>query len=364
MIQKLIVIVLLTLSGNISAQYKFKAEKLVDNSEIKNQARTGTCWSFATASFIESELLRTNKGNVNISEMFIVRNIYKDKARNYILRQGKANFSQGSLSHDLIRMASKVGMVPESAYSGLVGDETSYDHSEMEKGLKGFLDGVKESKQLSTKWPMAFDCILDTYMGAAPEQFEYEGKKYTASTFATSLGIDPDNYVSLTSFSHHPFYDQFILEIPDNYSNGAYYNIPIDELMSSIDYALLAGYSIAWDGDVSEKGFSSKEGIAVLPEDENRDDLFTNPGKETTVNQENRQQNFESYSTTDDHLMHIVGVSLDQNGTKYYLVKNSWGERGPYEGYLYMSEAYFKMKTVGIMVHKDAVPKTTSSKLW
>jgi len=222
-----------TLSGNIAAQYMFKSEKQINCSDIKSQANTGTCWSFATASFIESELMRMGKGDVNVSEMFIVRNIYKDKARNYMLRQGKANFSQGSLSHDLIRMVSANGIITEQAYSGLVGDEKSYDHSEMERGLKGFLDGVRAGKSLSTKWPAAFESILDVYMGPAPDQFEVAAEKYTPSSYVKKLGITADDYVSLTSFSHHPFYNDFILEIPDNYSNGSYYNIPIDELIST-----------------------------------------------------------------------------------------------------------------------------------
>ena len=353
-----------TLSGNIYAQYKFKTEKQINCSEVKNQANTGTCWSFATASFLESELMRMGHTDVDLSEMYIVRNIYKDKARNYMLRQGKANFSQGSLSHDLMRMVGRVGVMPETAYSGMLAGESNHNHSEMERGLKGYLDGVRAGKNLSTKWPTAFANILDAYMGAVPADFDAIGTKHTPASYAEALGISADNYVSLTSFSHHPFYSPFILEIPDNYSNGAYYNIPVDELISAIDFALLSGYTVAWDGDVSEKGFSSKEGLAVLPADPNRTDLFTKPGKEVDVDQGKRQDLFESYATTDDHLMHIVGISLDQNGNKYYLTKNSWGARGPYEGYLYMSEAYVKMKTVAIMIHKDAVPTNTANKLW
>lgn len=363
MIRTLVFMIAFTLSGNIYAQYKFKMEKQINCTPVKNQAKTGTCWSFATSSFIESELLRMGKGNTDVSEMYIVRAIYRDKARNYILRQGKANFSQGSLSHDLIRTVAHAGILPESAYSGLVGSDTAYDHSEMEKGLKGFLDGVRQSKQLTTHWMDAVDGILDAYMGPVPEQWEQDGKTYTADTYYSSTGLDPTDYISLTSWSHHPFYHDFILEIPDNYSNGSYYNIPIDELMSAVDYALLAGYSVAWDGDVSEKGFSSKDGLAILPTDATDENMFKKPVTELEVDQDKRQAAFENYSTTDDHLMHIVGIALDQNGKKYYLTKNSWGDRGPYEGYIYMSEAYVKMKTVGILLHKDAVPKKTTNKL-
>lgn len=351
-------------SFSLQGQYQFKTEKRVNCTSIKSQAKTGTCWSFSTTSFLESELIRMGMDDINLSEMYIVRNIYKDKAMNYVLRQGKANFSQGSLAHDLIRIAEKNGLMTEDAYSGLLEGETKYDHSELEKGLKGFLDGIRKSKKLTTKWKSAFAAILDSYMGPAPEQFTFEGKAFTPKTFAESTDLKIDNYISITSFSHHPFYDQFILEIPDNYSNGSFYNVPLDEMMSIIDYALLAGYTLVWDGDVSEKGFSAKNGLALLPTDASREDLFTNPGKEIKVTQDNRQANFENYSTTDDHLMHIVGIALDQKGTKYYLIKNSWGEISDYKGFLYMSESYMKMKTVSIMIHKDGLPKNSSKKLF
>jgi len=345
-------------------QYNFKTEKKINCTEVKNQSKTGTCWSFATASFLESELMRMGHGDINISEMYIVRNIYKDKAFNYMMRQGKANFSQGSLAHDLIRMAEQKGLITEDAYNGLVDGDSAHDHSEMEAGLKGFLDGVRKSEVLSTKWPAALDAILDTYMGAVPEQFKYKNKPFTPKAFVSEMKLKTDDYISIGSFTHHPFYQEFILEVPDNYSNGSFYNVPIDELMDIIDYALLDGYSISWDGDVSEKGFSARNGIAVLAEDLSRADLFSKPGKEIEVNQGNRQANFENYRTTDDHLMHIVGIALDQKGTKYYITKNSWGEISDHKGYLYMSEAYVKMKTISIMIHKDGLPKRSAAKLF
>lgn len=360
----LLVLTTVLCSLQVTAQYVFKTEKKINCTAVKNQANTGTCWSFATASFLESEVIRMGATDIDLSEMYIVRNIYKDKAKNYVLRQGKANFSQGSLAHDLIRMASQEGLVTEEAYSGLLEGETRHNHSEMENGLKGFLDGVRTSKRLSKKWMPAFTAILDAYIGVAPTQFSYQGKDYTPKTFVDKVGINADDYVSITSFTHHPFYDQFILEIPDNYSNGAFYNVPLEEMMSIIDYALLAGYTISWDGDVSEKGFSARDGIAVLPESSEREDLFSTPGEEITVTQMNRQENFENYSTTDDHLMHIVGLALDQAGTKYYIIKNSWGEISDYNGYLYMSEAYMKMKTVSVMMHKDALPAESAKKIF
>lgn len=343
--------------------YDFKIEKKVACTEVKSQDKTGTCWSFATSSFLESELIRKGKGEHDLSEMFVVGNIYRDKAKNYVLRQGKANFSQGSLSHDVIRVAKKHGVVPESVFSGKLDGAEKHDHGEMAAVLKGMLDGVLKRKRLSPTWSKAFDCVVDTYLGEVPETFTYNGKSYTPQSFTDAMEINPDDYVSLSSYTHHPFYKPFVLEIPDNYSNGSFYNIPIQDLQNIVDHAIANGFSIAWDGDVSEKGFSAKNGIAVLPVDGKREDLFTKPGKEVDVTQEMRQETFESYSTTDDHLMHLTGISKDQDGTKYYVIKNSWGEISPFKGYLHMSEAYFQLKTVAIMVHKDALPKQIAGKL-
>lgn len=354
---------LISAQVEMESGYAFELEKGLNCTAIKSQGNTGTCWSFATSSFLESELLRIGKEPFDLSEMYVVRNIYKEKARNYVLRQGKANFSQGSLAHDVINAAKKYGLVPEEAYSGKTDPDVKHSHSEMEAVLKGMLDGVLKQKRLSNKWMSVLEAAMDIYLGAAPENFNYKGKKYSPKSFAKDNGINPDDYISLSSYTHHDFYDKFILEIPDNFSNGAFYNLPIDELMSVIDNAIKNDYSVAWDGDVSEKGFSAKEGMAVLPEDSKRKDLFKQPGKEKEVDQEMRQTTFESYATTDDHLMHLTGIAKDKKGTKYFLIKNSWGEIGPEKGYLYMSEAYAKLKTVAILVHKDAVPKEILNKL-
>lgn len=341
-----ILTILICLSAN--AQYVFEDDIKLECSEIKNQNRTGTCWSFATSSFLESEAIKKGNQNVDLSEMFVVRNIYKTKALNYVLRQGKANFSQGSLAHDLLNVVDKYGVVPESKYSGKLQPNQEHNHSELEKVLKGFLDGVIASKNVSDRWPIAFDAILDIYLG------DYD-KSFDAKSHANKLGLSADNYINISSFTHHPFGDSFILEIPDNFSNGSFYNMPIDELVQNIDHALDEGYTIAWDGDVSEKGFDAKQGIAVLPTDEKREDLFEKPGEEMKVNQDKRQEAFMNYRTTDDHLMHIVGTAKDQNDNRYYIIKNSWGPIGPHEGYLYMSEAYLKMKTVAITMNKNAM---------
>ncbi len=365
-------IALVAFSGSVSQaqveiqssnSYGFKSVKTISSTPVKSQDRTGTCWSFATSSFLESEAIRMGHGPQDFSEMYVVRNVYKDKARNYVLRQGKANFSQGSLSHDLIRVISDYGMVPEAIYSGKLNGDKKHDHSEMEAVLKGMLDGVLQQKRLSRKWMKAFDAVVDTYLGESPQQFTYEGKKYSASSYAKEMGLDADNYVNITSFTHHPFYKKFVLEIPDNYSNGSFYNLPIEDVQAIVENAINKGYSVAWDGDVSENGFSSKNGMAIVPEDSNREDLFINPGKEKIITQELRQEQFESYATTDDHLMHLTGISKDKNGTKYFLIKNSWGEISEYEGFLYMSEAYLQLKTVAILVHKDAIPTVIKNKM-
>lgn len=354
-------IIIATAMTTAQSQYVFTDVKKVSCTNVKSQDRTGTCWSFATASFIESELMRMGHGEVDLSEMFVVRNIYRDKAFNYVYRQGKANFSQGSLGHDLMRAFQKHGAIPESVYAGRDEGE-KHNHSEMEKALKGMLDGVIKSSSLSEHWPAAVEGVLDAYLGEAPETFTYNQKTYTPETFAASLNINADDYINFTSFTHHPYYGTFILEIPDNYSNGSYYNVPLSDLLQVIDNAIANGYSVAWDGDVSEEGFSGKSGIAVLPSEDDAKP-FEGPVEEIKVTQDLRQAGFESYATTDDHLMHLVGTAVDQNNNPYYIIKNSWGEISPYKGFVYMSRPYVAMKTISIMVHKEAVPASIRKKL-
>ena len=317
----LIIVIIYSSFGLASAQYKFTVDTEVKRTAIKNQQNTGTFWSIATCSFLESELLNVDQSDNDLSEMFVVRNIYRDKAMNYVLRQGKANFSQGSLSHDFINTVARHGIVPENVFSGKLITDTKHDHDELSAVLKGMLDAIRKQKRPSEKWMDAFDAVLDVYLGKVDEHFTVDGKDYTPKTYAMSLGLSPDNYLSITSFTHHPFYKTFILEIPDNYSNQSYYNIPFEELEQIVDDAIEMGYSIAWDGDVSEKGFSAKNGIAILPIDSKREDLFEQPGLEMAFSVDKRQRAFESYSTTDDHLMHIVGTAHDQAGNKYFKIK-------------------------------------------
>ena len=351
----IILAIALVIPLSVFGQYTFTPEVQVACSSVKSQDRTGTCWSFSTISFLESELMRINETPQDLSEMFIVRNTYTDKAQNYLFRQGKANYSEGSLSHDVMRAYKKHGIVPEFVYSGKLHPDSIHNHQQLVKSTKKMLDGWLKNKKGIGQWRSTYEAALDEHMGTVQDEFVYLDKQYTPKSYAQSLGINPDDYITLTSYTHHPFYESFILKLPDNYSNGSYLNIPIDELMVVIDNALENGYTIAWDGDVSEKSFSARSGIAVLPKEVTRKDLFDQPGEELEVTQELRQETFEDFSTTDDHLMHIVGIAKDQNGTKYYITKNSWGEISDFKGYLMMSEAFVKLKTVGIMVHKESV---------
>ena len=372
-LKQLLLIILILSALNIQAQknYEFEVDKNLEATLIKNQAQTGTCWAFATASMVESEMLRLGVTDIDLAEMFVVRQIYVEKALNYVRRQGKAQFSQGSLSHDLMNVIKKYGIVPQSAYEGKYADEKAYNHGELEVVLKSMVDAYIKQKSLSPRWINAIEAVLDTYLGAVPETFTFNGKTYTPKTFAAEVvKINPKDYVEITSYTHHPFYEQFILEIPDNFSNGSYYNVPINELMAIVDNSIAEGYSVGWDTDVSEKTFSSSKGLAIMPEKAmggaSTADLkvfFSEPQKEVKVTQALRQSTFESYSTTDDHLMHITGTAKDKNGTTYYIVKNSWGNRGPFEGYIYTSSSYFQLKTVSVMVHKSIIPSEIAQKM-
>ena len=344
-----------------SGKYEFTIDTEISCSPVRSQDRTGTCWCFAGTSFLESELMRRSEGTHDLSEMFVVKNIYRYKALNYVLRQGKANFSQGALAHDYLNAIEKYGIVPEEVFSGKTVGEKAHNHGEMEVLLKGMLDGVVKQKKLSPRWNDAFGRVLDVYLGESPEVFQYRSASWTPQDFSDSIEFDADDYVAFTSYSHHPFYEPFVLEIPDNFSNGSFMNVPVDDIVEIIDSAIDSGFGVMWDGDVSENGFSANRGIAVLPADEKAKDsddqpLFhSEPVEQLEVTQELRQERFMSYSTTDDHLMHLVGRATDQKGNKYYLIKNSWGKIGPHKGYLYMSEAYVRLHTLAVTVNRDCL---------
>lgn len=352
------------------AQYQFSDTRVNDCTEVKDQEKTGTCWSFSTISFLESELLRKGKPAYDLSEWYGVRAVYMDKAQNYLMRQGKANFSQGSLSHDVIRAYKMVGVVPESAYPGYGKGRTSHNHSRLEREMKMYLDGLISSREVPDNWRDKVNEILDTHLGELPTTFNYDGRSYTPETFTSTISINPDDYVTLTSFTHHPFYTSFVLEIPDNYSNGVYYNVTLDELVSVTDHALNNGHTVVWDADVSEPFFQHNQGIAFVPKKKVEMDSVYKQNvysgvfyEEISVDQELRQQEFENYNTTDDHLMHIVGMATNNQGDVFYKTKNSWGDGSSLKGYLYTSKPYFKLKTIAIMVHKDAIPGEVKAKL-
>ena len=356
------------------AQEHYQFEEVIRNeaTEIKSQDRTGTCWCFSASSFIESEALRAGLSDMDLSEMYIVRNIYVEKALNYVRRQGKTNFSEGALGTDFLNAAKKYGLMPESAYGGIKVDG-KYNHAEMERVLKGYLEALikNNNKKLSEQWLPAYEAILDAYMGPVPESFDYEGKRYDAMSFATEvIKFNTSDYVALTSFTHEPYYEPFVLRIPDNFSSSSYINLPLDEMMLVMDEALKNGYTVEWDGDVGERGFVRKAGVAILPSKSWDDKSETEQDStgfwvetEMQGDADFRQKMYENYQTTDDHLMHVVGMAKDQNGTDFYIVKNSWGNWNGYDGYYYMSRPYMEMKTVSIIVHKDAVEKSIAKKI-
>ena len=350
-----------------SQDYDFKTVIDLEATDVISQGRTGTCWSFSASSFLESEIMRLTGKTIDISEMYNVRHTYPKKAWIYVMRQGKAQFSQGGLAHDVMNSINEFGLVPSYVYSGLKEGQEGHDHSKLVKELKKTLEVyLKDTKAYKTDWKQDIATILDNTIGNDVTTFNYEGVQYTPKSFLEITKIKPIDYVSITSFSHAPYYSEFVLNIPDNFSNGSFYNVPLNEMISIIDNALENGFTIELDCDVSEKTFSSKHGLAIIPEDGIASDFaLLNAGKEMAISQEYRQQEFENYNTTDDHLMHITGMLKDQNGTTYYKVKNSWGknpERTTNDGYIYMSEAYMRLKTISVMVHKDAVPKTVKEK--
>ncbi len=346
-----------------------KFEKIVqwDANPVESQGKTGTCWSFSTSSFLESELIRMKKGSHNLSEIFIARQVYLRKADNYVGRHGKAQFGEGSLGHDLLNAVDKYGIVPNEVFDGLQLNSEKHNHGELAHILKAFLKAIIENKggKLTPVWKDAYNGLLDVYLGAYPEEFTYQEKSYTPKSFAESLGIKKDNYVTICSYTHQPFYTNFILDIPDNWDNGFFYNVTLDELITTTKKALNDGYTIEWDADVSNKGFNSKKGIALTPKKDEKPD-FIIASEEMDVTQEIRQENYENYTVTDDHLMHIVGLAKDHNGKEYFIVKNSWGdEKGldEFKGHILVSESYFRMNTISVMLHKDAVSKPLQKKL-
>ncbi len=356
-----------------SSGYKFETVVDLKTTPVKSQGITGTCWSFSTSSYLESEILRLTGKTVDLSEMYNARIAYPEKARNFISRNGKAQFSEGGLNHDVMNIVREHGLVTEDAYGGKLVNKNRYDHAELAHMLEAYLKALLDKKggSLSPVWMNGFEGILDAYLGDIPEKFKFEGKEYTPQSFRDAMKINPDDYIEFTSFKAHPYNSKFILNISDNWANGSYYNLELKDYEDLVISALKNGYTVAIDSDVSDKGFSAKNGIAIVPavsfnemSAEQRAKLFVEPIDEVVVTPELRQQEFDNGNTTDDHLMHITGLLKDQNGNIYFRVKNSWGtKRVAHEGNVYFSESFFKLKSIAIMVHKDAVPKKLKKKL-
>ena len=355
--------------GDDIPQFEFTTVYDIEATTVKNQGRSGTCWSYSSTSFIESEMIRMGKDPIDISEMYTVRKTYQDKADRYVRLHGKLNFSQGGALLDVLYVIKHYGAVPQSAYEGLNYGTDNNDHNEMEAGLKGIVDAVvnKNSGTITTAWKRALDGVLDAYLGEEPATFDYQGNTYSPKSFADEvIGIDADDYIQLTSFTHKPFNAYYAILVPDNWNWDPSFNVPLDDMMGAIDHALSKGFTVDWATDVSEKGFSLKNGVAVMPEadwkdmtSEERSAVYTGPHDELVVTQALRQEAYNNYQTQDDHGMQIVGKVLDQTGDAYYIVKNSWGDReNDYRtGYIYASEAFVRYKTISVLMHKDALPK-------
>ena len=345
--------------------YEFETIVDLGVSSVKSQGRTGTCWSFSTVSFLESELLRMGKPECDLSEMYIVKKAYEQKAINYIKTHGKSNFSEGGQAHDVMNEIVDHGIVPESIFKGIKYNSDRHNHSELSVVLTNFLDGVLSARSPSTVWLEAFNAILDVYLGADPESFQFDGKTYTPKSFTNELGINTADYIGFTSYTDLPYYEASILILPDNWSHDKYYNVPLDEILNIMENSLKKGYTFVWDGDMSDKGFSHKNNFAVIEDEKDKEKKYLeNPVKEKHIDADFRQSKYDNYDITDDHLMHIVGLVKDQNDVIYYKTKNSWGaESNEFGGYLNMSEEFMRLHTIAIMVHKDVIPKEIKKKL-
>lgn len=369
--------------AKIDSIYNFEIKVDLPTTSVKNQYKSGTCWSFSGLSFIESELLREKKGEYDLAEMFIVNRDYHNRAIDYVRWNGSKKFGAGAEGCNVFNRISEYGIVPQSAYNGLNYGSDKHMNNEMDAALKAYIEAIIENPngKLSTAWLSGFDGILTAYLGEIPESFEYEGKKYTPIEFRDKLGIKSEDYIEFTSLTHHPLYSRFIMEVEDNWELGEVYNVSLDELTDIAFSALDNGYTVLWGGDVSEKGFSWNDGIAIVPDlseedmqgtdrkrfnqdgKKNKSKLFNEVVPEKAITAEMRQAAFDNFETTDDHGMHITGYLTDKNGTRYFKVKNSWDTTNPFDGYVYMSENFYRYKTLTVIVHKNAVPSSIKKKL-
>jgi len=358
-----------------NAKNGFQFTTIVDaqTTPVENQGASGTCWSYSTNSFLESEMIKAGKQPVPLSKIYSARCVYLDKAENYVRMHGAVSWGDGGEPHDVINMFAKYGAMPESAYTGLHYGTKINKFDEMQTILKAMLDAVVQNKNgtLTPVWKDAFGKVLDTYLGEVPQTFTYNGKEYTPRTFASEVvGIDPDNYVEFISETNAPYWKKAMMMVPDNWAFQWDWNIPMEDITGIIDNALKKGYTVAWGADVSEPYFSWKNGIAYVPEqaasgikNEDKAGLFDGPKPEMNITPELRQQAFDNYSTTDDHGMQITGIAKDQNGREYYIVKNSWGTDNDYNGFLYVTKAFVQYKTTSFLVNRNGVPNDVKKKL-
>ena len=348
-----------------SAGYVFETIYSIKTTPVKNQGASGTCWNYSATSYMETEVLRQTGRHFDLAEMFTVYNTYMDKAERYVRMHGHLNFGQGGALHDVPAMYKKYGAVPQMVYEGLNYGTTINRHGELDAVLKALLDAVvaNPNKKLTPVWKEAFEKVLETYLGRFPSEFDFEGKTYTPKSFSEKvLTLDYDAYMQFTSWTHQPYYEKMHIMVPDNWLYGESYNLPLEELTQIVDHALAAGYSVAWASDWSEKGISWKKGVAYVPEKDfeemtqpEKDAMFNGPAPEKEITAALRQEAYDNYSTTDDHGLHIVGLAKDQTGTEYYIVKNSWDTGNVFEGYMYVTKAYFTYKTISILLHRDGV---------
>ncbi len=339
------------LNAQTSVKYQFDDVKIVPASPVKDQSG-GTCWCFATISMLESQCLKNSKQDIDINEMFIVRNIYIEKAKNYVLRLKKAQLGEGGLGHDVIRAISLYGAMPEAAYAS-----SKTNHEQMTASLFKYLDSVMALNPLPVNWLDGYTKIIDQYLGQAPSEFTYEGKTYTPQSFAKSvLKFNPDDYINIASFTNEPYYKPFVLQVPDNFSNGSYYNVPLETMIDVVKNAVKNGYTVMWDADVSNNGFLREQGIALNIDAKDKNASLSPETKENDWSAAERQRLYENLTTQDDHLMHIIGIRKSKDGKTFFVVKNSWGKIGPYEGYINVSEAYFAINTVSLVLPKAALP--------
>ncbi len=360
-------------ASDSAKKFKFTIKIDLEDSPVKNQGSSGTCWSYSGNSYLESEMLRMGKPFVDISEIYTARCAYIERAKNYVRMHGGIPWGDGAELHDVIQIYKKYGAMPYDAYTGLNYGTSKNKFGEMQAMIEGMLKAVVENKngKLTPNWLPAIISVLDTYLGKVPEKFNYNGKQYTPQSFAKEVvGINGDDYIELGSFLYANNYEPTMLMVPDNWSLQPVYNVPMNEMSQIVDNALNKGYSIAWATDVSEKYFSWKNGVAIVPTkefedmtDEEKAKMFDGPKEERNITAQLREDAFDNYNTTDDHGMHIVGLAHDQNNKPYYIVKNSWGDKNDYKGYLFASKAFFDYKTIAILVHKDAIPQDVRKKL-